>query len=240
MTARKIQPTEGIVFRQLKFRESSLIVDLFTLDWGLQSFVIHGVHKKGDSRLASALQLMHIVALQAYYHEHKTLHRIKELHEAYVYRRTPFELQRSAMGLFMLEVCRKCIRDHAKHEALYVFIKNQLVQLDNMPVLHPDFHLSFCLHLLKLLGFQLENNYTPTNCYFDISTGKFSNDFAQNPYAVGEKTSWLLQALMADDPTFKLNNAQRRDVLQTLMQYFRFHVENFGQVQSVAIYQNIL
>ena len=84
MTAQKIQLTEGIVFRQMKWKESSLIADIFTLDWGLQSFIINGVHKRGDSRLASALQLLHIIELQAYYNDQKTLHRVKELSESYI------------------------------------------------------------------------------------------------------------------------------------------------------------
>ncbi|MBK6822135.1 MAG: recombination protein O N-terminal domain-containing protein [Saprospiraceae bacterium] len=38
--------TKGIVLKALKYKESSLILDIFTEDQGLHSFLINSVYKK--------------------------------------------------------------------------------------------------------------------------------------------------------------------------------------------------
>ena len=69
--------TRGVILRSIKYKESSLILDIYTEHKGLQSFLINGVFKKGNQRLAGILQLCNLVDLISYFNEQKHLHRIK-------------------------------------------------------------------------------------------------------------------------------------------------------------------
>lgn len=63
--------TKGIVLKALKYKESSLILDIFTEDQGLHSFLINSVYNKGDQRLAAILSAGNIIELIAYFNEQK-------------------------------------------------------------------------------------------------------------------------------------------------------------------------
>ena len=99
--------TRGIVFKSLKYSESSLILDVYTEAKGLKKYLVSGVRKKNAKTSAGLLQLMSLVDLVAYQREDKDLTRIKEVKPAYVYQDLPFNIIKGAIGLYMLEVAQK-------------------------------------------------------------------------------------------------------------------------------------
>ena len=72
--------TRGIVFRSLKYGETSLIVDIFTEERGLRSYLINGVRSKRGKVKASLLQIMSLVEIVAYDKHERGLNRVKEIH----------------------------------------------------------------------------------------------------------------------------------------------------------------
>jgi len=61
----------GIVFRKLPYSETSVIVDIFTLEHGLMSYIISGVRKARARTSASVLEVMTVVDMLAYHSEKK-------------------------------------------------------------------------------------------------------------------------------------------------------------------------
>ena len=82
--------TRGIIFRSIKYSETSIIADIFTEEKGLRSFIISGVRTKKAKVSASIMQVMTLVDLVAYFRENKDLHRIKEIKVEHVYTSLPF------------------------------------------------------------------------------------------------------------------------------------------------------
>ncbi len=57
-----IAKTQGVVFHQIKYSETSLIVKIYTRDFGLQSYLIKGARSK-KSKFSPAL-LQHLSLLE--------------------------------------------------------------------------------------------------------------------------------------------------------------------------------
>lgn len=234
--------TTGIIFRQTRFKESSLILDIYTEEAGLQSFISNGVFSKSNQKLASTLQLMNIIDLVAYYREDKDLHRIKEVSRTIIYQNLPFDIRRSAIGMFLLEICRKCIRSHQQNSSLFLFIKNAFVDLDQKEPFDPNFHICFMINLMSYLGFQPQNNYSDEFSCFDLANGVFSSASSETLYHLSNESSKIFSGLLSGLPSHTLfhNSQQRRQMIQALVIYFQLHIENFGKIRSLDVFHEIL
>lgn len=234
--------TQGIVFRQIRYKESSLILDVYTDAAGLQSFIVNAVFSKTDQRLASVLQPMNLIELVAYYQEQKDLHRIKEVRRSSIYQNIPFEIKRSATGQFMLEICRKAIKTKDPNQEMFAFIQKSFLDLDLDPDFNPNQHIEFILKLSTYLGFFPQNNYSKSNDRFDLANGVFTSFQTSADYLLDARKSAAFH-FMLEEPESKnwFHNAQqRREVLQCLLMFYQLHVEHFGNVKSIDIFHDIL
>ena len=89
--------TQGIIFHTKKYSESSLIVDIYTQEKGLRSYIISGVRSKKSKVSASLVQIMSLVDLVVYHRDDRDLTRIKEIKPAHVYQSLPFDVRKSAL-----------------------------------------------------------------------------------------------------------------------------------------------
>src|SRR6476620_11401393 len=125
-----IHRTRGIVFRTIKFSETSVISKIYTEKFGMQSYIINGVRSEKSKTKAGQLQVMSILEMEVYYQENRNLNRIKEMRPAYVFTSLLFDPLKSSLGLFMMEVLNKCIHEEETNEAMYAFIADGLQLLD--------------------------------------------------------------------------------------------------------------
>lgn len=230
------------MFRQIRYKESSLILDIFTEEAGLQSFIANNVYTKKGSGLASVFQLMNIIELVSYFREQNELHRITEAKLACVYQSLPFDIRRSAMGQFMLEVSRKSIRLKQAHPQLFNFLKSAFQELDNSEGVNPNIPIQFLIELSAYLGFQPHNNYSEEENSFDMVNGVFRNYLHNLPYLMDPDTSRIFSQLLTDlAHADQLHNAsQRRTLLNYLLVFYQLHVEHFGKVKSIEVFRDIL
>jgi DNA repair protein RecO (recombination protein O) len=233
--------TEGIIFRQTRFKESSLILDIYTREQGLQSFIINGVFSKKDQRLASVLQLMNIVQLVVYFNEQKNLHRIKEANLSILYKKIPFDIKRSAVGTFILEICRKSIKGVQVNEELFDFIKTSFISLDEIESTNPYMPLFFLVDLSYHLGFSPLDNFSSTHNCFDLLNGTFYPFDLHNIHLVNPEESEHLAKLFRKLPPEKYIQSieQRRKILNHLLLFYKLHVDQFKDIKSLEVFKEI-
>ena len=116
--------TRGIIFRVVKYGETSIICDIYTEAIGLKSYIINGVRKKKSRYPASLFQPMYLVDFVAYDNPKRSLNRIKEISSEYVYQSLPFDIAKSAIGIFAIEVIRKSIKEEEANVPLFEFIRS--------------------------------------------------------------------------------------------------------------------
>ncbi|MDQ3140871.1 MAG: DNA repair protein RecO [Bacteroidota bacterium] len=230
--------TKGIVFRQIRYKESSLIIHIYTEAEGLHSFIMNGVFKKGNQRNAALLQLMNFVDFISYFQETKSMHRIKEVNPEVIYTTIPFNIHRSAVGSFMLEVCRKCLKTAMPNPELYQFLKKSFVSLDTCEVLDANFPLKFLIEFSQMLGFSPLQNYSAENKLFDIRSAQFIESNQFDSIQLTEEDSQILFQLLQNNSVI-LKQAQRRRILDALILYYSFHMDHFGTVKSAEIFRAI-
>lgn len=146
----ELHKTKGMVFRTVKYGETSLIVTVYTELFGVQSYLVNGVRastKKGPGR-ANLFQPAAILDLIVYHNDLKHLQRIREFKWGYLYRHIFFDVIKNAVALFMVELLQKCLKQPEPNADLFYFIEDAFIHLDEAegPVL-ANFPLFFTLHL---------------------------------------------------------------------------------------------
>ncbi len=84
--------SRGIVFRNQKYKESSVILDVYTASHGMLTFIVNGVRKSKSRFSPSSVQIMSLIDLSGYYKNERSLQRIKDIKLAYLYKSLPFDV----------------------------------------------------------------------------------------------------------------------------------------------------
>lgn len=235
--------TRGIVFRNQKFGETSVIVDVYTEEKGLQSYIVHGVRTAKARVHASLLQVMSLVELVSDSRDDKALNHIREIKPAYVFHSIPFDLKKGAIGLFMVEMARKSIREVEENQAMFDFLYNAFMRLDQSEGSVANFHLHFLCELATFLGFQPDGEARPETPWFDLQEGSFVAHPPAHPNYLSEVLSLQLSRLLSSDAAaataLSLQREERKALLRGLIDYYRLHIEHFPAINSLQVLETV-
>lgn len=150
-----IEKTEGIVLKSIPYKESSNIVQVYTKDWGLKSFIIKGGRKKNAAIHSSLFQPLQLLSLIAYVNPKNNLSQLKEVNILrnlnYIY----CNIIKSSLAFFLTEVITLSLKEELKDEDIYSFLYSSIVELNEKEDKElKDFHLFFLYDLAKALGLE--------------------------------------------------------------------------------------
>ena len=227
----------------MKYKETSLIVDLYTEALGLQKVIVHGVRSRSARSQASLYQVLSLIDIVLYHRDDRDLHRLKEVTPSYMYEKLPFEVTRGAVGMFIVEIARKTIRNTEQNKPLFQFLHQVLLYLDQSKVSIANVHLYFMIELSGYLGFYPDTNHTEEYHFFDLQEGWYTQEAPFHGYFLGpEQTrqfAHLQQLELSDCHQLKLSREGRHRLLEKLLLYYRLHLEHLPVIHSHQILKDI-
>ncbi|MFT3703334.1 MAG: DNA repair protein RecO [Agriterribacter sp.] len=240
-------PTKGIVLRTVAYGETSVIALLYTEAFGLQSYLVNGVRTTAKTAVkGSLLQPGSILDLEVYHNELKNLQRIKEAKWHYIYQQIFFNVYKNAVAMFMTELLQKVIRQPESNPDLYNFIEDAYIQLDKAePGIALNFPVFFALHLTLFFGSRIQDDFSPEKTILDLREGCFIAERPIHPFFVeGAPSSAIGELLKVMQPhelgEIQLNNKLRRQIIESILQFYGLHIQDFGSMKSLAVLQEVL
>lgn len=236
--------TRGVVFRTVKYGETSVISDIFTEEKGLCTFIGGGVRTAKARMPYNLFQPMTVVDLVAYHRDHAGANRLKELRASEVWQAIPFDLKRGAVALFMAEVCRKSILEEEENRELFEFLLGHLHWLDRTP--HPiaNLHLHFLLGLSEFLGFRPEPPEEGCELFFDLKEGNFSPVPPPHPFilepAQSRQMLELLEKPLEMAHLAPLSRTERKALLTKLLQFYQLHMPTFKDINTPDVLDMVM
>lgn len=239
-----IVKSEGIILRSKKYSETSLILDVYTQDHGLQALIISGVRKAKSRSQAGVYQVMNIIDVVFYDNQKDTLSRIKEAKIKLQLKTISRNIIKSSIGMLMTEIFRNTIQQKEINPELYLFLKNWFIFLNDKEDGLGNLTIKYMLELSEYIGFQPVNNFDESRPFFDTLEAQFVASDATNKYCVSEALSGVLfrflQTSRDDIQDIRLDRQSRSDLLDKLIQYFQLHLENFRDLKSIDILRQVL
>src|SRR5688572_10155550 len=126
-----LHKTRGIVFRFIKYGDSSIIVTIFTDLFGLQTYIVNSVRSKSAKGKIALFQPLTLLDLVVYYKENASIKRIKEVRCVHQYQTLQTDIRKSSIGMFINEILNKTVKEENHAQELFDFIFSSLIFLDN-------------------------------------------------------------------------------------------------------------
>jgi DNA repair protein RecO (recombination protein O) len=219
--------TRGIVLGSIKYKETSIIVNVYTEQLGTQSYIVNGVRdKKGKSSFFQPLTILDMVV---YDKSSKGLNRISEYSIYRAYKSATFELKKISVLLFLSEIFIKTLKEEHPDDELFSFLVKRLILFDELEEEFEDFHVIFLLEYAGYLGIK------PSTIH-DIA-----RDFGRVLDKDVELACSELINRQEDGGSFslKISASLRRKVLDVLIDYYEVHFPSIGKIQSLTILKEV-
>ena len=227
-----LHKTRGIVLNYLKYGESSIIVKIFTEEFGVQSYIVNSVRSSKSKSKIALFQPLTLLDMVVYYREQANLHRIKEMKCLVPFISIPFEFRKSGIALFMTEVLLKTVKSEEQNQSLFEFLQEAVLRLDRLQQNYSNFHLQFLLQLSSYLGFAPG---TAEELYEQVHPGGNTSGFAAD-----EKEAVEAMLQQDFDNNIRLGVEQRKHILTNILHFYRLHIDNFGELKSLSVLQEVM
>jgi DNA repair protein RecO (recombination protein O) len=218
-----LQKTRGIVLHSIKYGESGLIIELFTENFGRQSYMIHGIRKKKSKVNAYLFHPMTLLDIDADYKEGRNLQKIKEVKSSYVINQIYFDIRRSTIAMFIGEILYRNIRETEPNKNLFDFLFHSVQLLDIAEKGIENFPIIFLLQLTKFIGI-----YPNTN--LEINHNKAQSELS---------FYYLLNYSLSEIGVINIDASKRQSFLESIINYYRIHLAGTGQIQSLKVLREV-
>lgn len=239
--------TKGIVLRTIKYGDTSIIVQIFTELFGVQNYIVKGVRKATSKKPSKHIyfQPAAVLELEVYHQQLKELNFIKEFNWSVLYSNIFFDVVRTAAAQYIVELLQHSLKQPENNPELFYLSESALLGIDkennsvaaNVP-------LWFTVQLSNVLGFGIQGKYTEATPYIDLEQGIFTSDnndsfiIQQEEAAIIYTLKTIKQAQQIQQ--ISLNRTIRNRLIHLMQQYISIHIQDFGELKSLAVLKQIL
>ena len=224
--------TRGIVLSYIKYKETSIIVRIFTEAFGMQSYIVNSVRSAKSRGKMALYQPLSLLDLIVYHKSGKDLQRISEAKFSYAYSSIPFNPLKTGVSIFLTEILTKILREESENEGLYDFVHQAMVIFDHLETNISNFHLQFLMKCSGYLGFEPQ------------SAEGFIEELAENGvhFTTLETERVIISALMNKPlgDEIALSSQLRRDVLSHIIKFYQIHVSGLNEIKSLEVLKEVL
>jgi len=224
--------TRGIVLSYIKYKETSIIVRIFTEAFGMQSYIVNSVRSAKSRGKMALYQPLSLLDLVVYHKSGKDLQRISEAKFSYAYSSIPFNPLKTGVSIFLTEILTKILREESENEGLYDFVHQAMVIFDHLETNISNFHLQFLMKCSGYLGFEPQ------------SAEGFIEELAENGvhFTTLETERVIISALMNKPlgDEIALSSQLRRDVLSHIIKFYQIHVSGLNEIKSLEVLKEVL
>lgn len=218
----------GVVLRTVKYKDTGLIVDLFTETHGRMSFMTSVTRGKRQTAAGSALwRPLNFVEFDADIHAQNRLARPHDVRLYCHFADIPFNATKSMQTLFLAEFLSYTLREQQADPSLYRFMETSMQWLDAAPVGHiANFHLYFLIRLTRFVGIEP-----------DTSLGSGLHNILRP-----EEMRYLpliLRISLSNLHLYRFSRNQRYRILQILENYYRLHLPSFPELRSLDVLREV-
>lgn len=235
-----LHKTKAIVFKVTKYAETSVIIKAYTELFGIQSYIINGVRSTKGKSKSALYQHGNLLDMVVYHKEQGNLMRISECGFAHIYEDLPFNIVKSSLLIFYLEILNKIVKEHETNEALFDFLFEIFIELDQTEKPLANHHIWFLLAITKYLGCYPTVSPDP---YFDLKEGMFIDFLPPHQQFLSEQLSnsfrGIIEPELKNYDQIKLTTNERKILLQQMLVYFRLHIEDFGDLRSYEVLETL-
>lgn len=219
-----VQLVKAVVLDSFKFKETSLICNLYSQDFGLMSVIVSGMGKSKSIGGQIYFQPLSVIEFSVNYKEKKGILRATNICLVYSPIGIIPDVKKYAISFFIAELILKTCREKEQDPELYALLESTILLLGKEDFY--DLHLYFLVKYIHLLGFSMRDNEFLSHDAIDHSHTKKVKDT-------------LIQLSLADSYLPMLvNKAERLIIIKYILHFLE---SNIGQIKlkSLSVLEDI-
>ena len=238
-----LMESRAVVLRCIKYNERSNVVEAFTRQAGLVSFVV-AVPRTGRASVKNSLfRPMALLELQWNQRSTSVLGRVRAAKCYAPFVSVPYDPFKSAIALFLAEFLHYAVRGEREGGLLFDYVEYSLLWLDARPRDYANFHLVFLMRLSRFLGFFPNLEGARPGMYFDLLNSCFVYSAPMHGHFVDPADAERLPALMRMGyetmHLFAFSRGERERLLRFINAYYRLHIPSFPVLKSLDVLQQL-
>lgn len=239
-----LQSVKGILLKTIKYGDTSLIANIFTDVFGLQTYMIKGARSNRNKRNNTGLlQPSSLLNMVVYHQPGKNFQTIKEyaVSEDQVYFHD--NAIKNCIAIFSIELLHNLLKTDDPQQDLFSFSYHFLKTLGTTETAHcSNLPIYFLLNASRICGYQISGNYNNQTPHLDIYNGNFSMIETALPPTIEAKDAASLSAVLQSNNIMLLllTAAQRQKIMEYYLLFLQIHVPGFKTLKSLPILSTIL
>lgn len=236
--------TQGFVLQSIRYGDTSLIVKIFTLENGLQTFMVKGIRGKASkNRVALFQPLTFLRFVQNQRQTNSGIGYIKDMELVYAFRSLGIGMNKSAILIYLTDLLSHTLTQQERNEPLYRFVYQSVEWLDLVETGYANFPLYFTLELSRYLGFYPQFNYRD-HALFDMMEGQFVMAPPPHIYYMDENNSYFLSRVLNlglnELDSVSMTGLQRNSLLDGIITFMRLHAPVLKGLRSHEVLKEVL
>lgn len=234
-----LHTTRAVVLRTFKHGDNAIILKAYTELFGARSYIVR-ISKRGSAKpaLLQPLDRLELVVSET---GEREMHTVREVRMDRAYLGIAGDPARGLLLLFAQEVFYRTLKEESPDPDLFDLVQRTLEEIDTGDNL-AQLPLLLLVRLAQHLGF-LPEPPGPGEDRFDLREGHFFSGVPQHGFCMDRNSSMDFAQLLKAESTgvdVPLASEARKRLLEQLLDYFRIHVEGFGQLRSPTILHALL
>lgn len=238
----------GIVLGTVRHSDRHNVTNIYTRERGRMAFLT-SAGAGGKGRLAmSRLMPLSVIEFQANVSSGRDLHIPSAIVPTRVWRTIYFDPYKSTVAIFLSEFLQKLLREAPPERQLWDFIANATGLFDAISdkVAIANFHITFLISLMPLMGIQPDLDNYREGMEFDMKAGTMTFPFSsstRNGYRIDALKSAFLPKLsrinFANSSRFRFKGSDRSQLLDLILKYYGCHFPGSDNLKSLDVMRDI-
>lgn len=231
--------TQGIVLGNVKYNDKYSIAQVYTEEVGRVAYMVPRTKGRNVKVPPALFAPLNMVELVADHQPRREIQRLREARCVTAYHSIPADLRKTSMVFFLSDFLSRVLRDPGDSGRIFRFVADSMRVLEIAERGVANFHLVFMLRLTGLLGFYPNmEGYVAGDC-FDLLAGEFVSVPPMHRHCVPKEACGAAAKLprmnYANMHRFAYGRQARQEIVGYMLDYYRLHVQHFGELKSLEV-----
>lgn len=233
--------TQAVVLHTFRYGESSHIVRLFTRSHGLLACMAKGSGRRSPLP-AVLMQPFSLVDALIDVRPNRQFQFLRECAPDVSIGDVQADPAKNGVAFFLCEILCRVLQQSPPDAELFDFVRRSIIFFDGAEKGIANFHLAFLIELTHYLGFFPNLSDFRAGAFFDMANGLFVDRQTTPDTLDAQQTEAFVQLMRmnyANMQLFALSRAQRNDILEHILTYYRLHLPELGELKSLGVLRQL-